>query len=147
MKRKPAAYILENNVRHARLLPTASAHAFSYPTLSLLLPLSALESHELDLGDGWVFGYNETNSLAARLAVTGLRPGAYLTDVAESGNIRTKLLAVLERFGHDPTVLRDAWIMTMPRYLGIEGINPLTVYYCYARGSDDLWIIVLEVCA
>ncbi|KAK7446978.1 hypothetical protein VKT23_014191 [Stygiomarasmius scandens] len=35
-------------------------------------------------------------------------------------------------------------MMTMPSYLGFEGINPLTVYFCYKPGGV-LWLVVLEV--
>ena len=141
MECRPVAYILENDVRHARLLPVASAHAFNYKTLSLLLPLRALEEHQLDLGDGWLFCYDN----AAPISLTGIRPNAYFSSLSKKGSIRTKLKAALERFGHEPGALRDAWMQTMPRYMFVEGINPLTVYYCYKHGSDRLWAVVLEV--
>ncbi|KZP33289.1 hypothetical protein FIBSPDRAFT_1036395 [Athelia psychrophila] len=35
-------------------------------------------------------------------------------------------------------------MLTMPSYLGWEGINPLTVYYCYTA-DGKFWIAVLEV--
>lgn len=135
------AYILENEVRHARFLPAASAHAFNYKTLSLLLPLGALEDNLLDLGGGWLFNYDG----AAPMSLTGIRPSAYFRSLSKKGSIRTKLEAALERFGHEPGALRDAWMQTMPRYMFVEGINPLTVYYCYKHGSDRLWTVVLEV--
>lgn len=141
MGNKATAYVLENIVKHARLLPTNSAHAFNYKTFSLFLPLSALESHQLDLGDGWLFGFDD----AASFSLTGIRPEAYLSSASEKRSLRAKLAEVLERFGHDPKALRDAWMQTMPRYMGFGGINPLTIYYCYAHGSDDLWTVVLEV--
>ncbi|KAH8112067.1 hypothetical protein DFH11DRAFT_1842237 [Phellopilus nigrolimitatus] len=146
MKSYASAYILQNKVTHARLLPTSSAHAFVYPTLSLLLPLSALESHALDLGLGRLFGYSAAG--APRMRVTGIRPEAYLLDYDPTGqqkSIRAKLEDVLGRFGHDAGQLEDAWMMTMPSYLGVEGINPLTVFYCYRKGGDGLWVVVLEV--
>lgn len=141
MKCKAVGYILENDVRHARLLPTISAHAFSYKTLSLFLPLSALEAHELELGGGWLFGYDN----AAPLSLTRLRSESYLSAMSEKESLRAKLEEVLERFGQDSKKLRDAWMQTMPRYMGFEGINPLTVYYCYSHQNDDLWTVVLEV--
>ncbi|KAF7326679.1 hypothetical protein MVEN_02605100 [Mycena venus] len=132
----PRGYILENQVIHARLVPVGSTHAFTYPTLSLLLSLNALESHSLDLGWGWIFGYG---GRWARLV--GLRPAPYLTE--NGGSIRQRLEKVLldRGFGGE---LEDAWMMTMPSLLGFEGINPLTVYFCYRPGGQ-LFLAVLEV--
>jgi len=134
------AYILQNQVTHARLLPTKSAHSFTYPTLSLLLSLNALEDHALDLGKGFVFGYG---GLWGRL--TGVRSSPYLTGQG-SWSIRNKLEHILTNRGFmdDGVVLDDAWMMTMPSLLGYEGINPLTVYFCYKPG-DELWLTILEV--
>ncbi|KAH9984716.1 hypothetical protein BJV77DRAFT_1089086 [Russula vinacea] len=39
----------------------------------------------------------------------------------------------------------DAWILTMPSYCGFEGINPLTVYFCYRKDRPQLWVVVLEI--
>ncbi|EPQ55867.1 hypothetical protein GLOTRDRAFT_138622 [Gloeophyllum trabeum ATCC 11539] len=137
---RPIAYILVNQVTHARLLPVESAHAFTYPTVSLLLPLKALEKNDLDLAGGWVFGYG---GLYGRL--TGLRPSGYLTDNENDGKfIWSKLARILEGRGYDSDALEDAWMMTMPSFLGYEGINPLTVYYCY-KPEGQLWVVILEV--
>ncbi|KAF7373585.1 hypothetical protein MSAN_00568900 [Mycena sanguinolenta] len=132
----PRGYILENQVVHARLLPVGSDHAFTYPTLSLLVSLNALESHSLDLGHGWIFGYG---GRWARLI--GLRPAPYLTE--NGGSIRRRLEKVLLDRGFGGS-LEDAWMMTMPSFLGFEGINPLTVYFCYRPGGQ-LFLAVLEV--
>lgn len=136
------AYILTNKVTHARLLPTESAHRFAYQTLSLFIPLNALEKNELDLGHGWLFKYGSTS-----LTISGLRAGAYLGRSANSGpeSITDKLRAVLNARGFDAIQLHDAWMQTMPSYFGYEGINPLTVYYCYTV-SNKLWLVILEVC-
>ncbi|KAI0944567.1 hypothetical protein AcW1_002244 [Taiwanofungus camphoratus] len=134
------AYILQNSVTHRRLLPTESAHSFSYPTLALLVSLNALESHSLDLARGWVFGYG-----GLYWRITGLRSSAYLTDENDSKqSIKSKLLKILSSHGYDERLFDDAWMMTMPSYLGFEGINPLTVYFCYQTGGN-LWIVVLEI--
>ncbi|KAJ6463489.1 hypothetical protein C8R45DRAFT_1025942 [Mycena sanguinolenta] len=132
----PRGYILENQVVHARLLPAGSDHAFTYPTLSLLVSLNALESRSLDLGHGWIFGYG---GRWARLI--GLRPAPYLTE--NGGSIRQRLEKVLLDRGFGGS-LEDAWMMTMPSFLGFEGINPLTVYFCYRPGCQ-LFLAVLEV--
>lgn len=130
-------YILENQVTHARLLPVESKHAFTYPSLSLLLSLNALEDHSLDLGQGWIFGYG---GRWARLV--GIRPAPYLSD--NGGSIRERLEKVLVDRGFADGGLEDAWMMTMPSLLGFEGINPLTVYFCYRPGGK-FFLTVLEV--
>ena len=146
-----AGYVLTNQVTHARLLPVASKHAFTYPTLSLLLSLSALEEGELNCGwRGVVFGYP---GIWGRIC--GLRPEPYLRDQpnaspeSTTGNnhgrttIRAKLVDLLQ-----PSSIRlgGVWMMTMPSFIGFEGINPLTVYFCYEEGSESIWGVVLEVC-
>ena len=40
--------------------------------------------------------------------------------------------------------LEDSWMLTMPSFLGFEGINPLTVHFCYRVGGV-FWVVVLEV--
>ena len=139
-----SAYILENQVTHARLLPTPSKHAFSYPTLALFLSLDALEEHALDLARGWFFGYGGT-----AWRVTGLRSGAYLlpdagADKGGKKTIKDKLREVLGRWGYDGELLGRVWVLTMPSYMGYEGINPLTVHYCYEREREELAWVVLE---
>ncbi|KAF9468302.1 hypothetical protein BDZ94DRAFT_1209300 [Collybia nuda] len=138
----PQGYILENQVTHARLLPLESSHAFTYPTVSLLLSLDALEAHSLDIYRGWAFGYG---GLWGRLL--GLRSDPYLTAQRPGGHqtIRGKLEALLSerRFLDGGNILQDAWMMTMPSFMGFEGINPLTVYFCYKSGQ--LWLVVLEI--
>jgi len=132
---KHAGFVLENSVSHSRFLPSPG-HKFAYTTLSVLVSVDALEQHSLDLGRGWLFGYG---GLWARL--TGIRPEPYLN--VGSSTIRQKLEHILRLHGHEEH-LQDAWMMTMPSYLGFEGINPLTVYFCY-NADDLLWLIVLEV--
>ncbi|KAJ7222358.1 hypothetical protein GGX14DRAFT_663383, partial [Mycena pura] len=133
----PRGYILQSQVVHARLLPATSAHAFTYPTLFLLLSLNALENHSLDLGRGWIFGYG---GRWARLV--GLRADPYLTP--NGGSIRQRLEKALQVRGFAESKLEDAWMMTMPSLLGFEGINPLSVYFCYRLGGK-LFLVVLEV--
>ncbi|PIL25962.1 hypothetical protein GSI_11716 [Ganoderma sinense ZZ0214-1] len=139
------AYILENSVTHARLLPAPSTHAFTYPTLAFFLSLDALESHALDLGGGWLFGYGGTS-----WRVTGLRSNAYLLpetrgDKRETRGIKAKLREVLVEHGHDGSQLGDAWMLTMPSYMGYEGINPLSVHYCYTKDQGRLAWVVFEI--
>jgi DUF1365 family protein len=139
----PRAYILRSTTSHARFLPADSRHAFTYPILSLLLPLSALESGRLSLLNGFLFSFGGIYG-----CILGMRSAGYLYD--DSGrepSIRKKLVNALRDFGleHAEEQMDDAWIITMPSYCGLEGINPLTVYFCYRRDYPKLWIVVLEV--
>jgi DUF1365 family protein len=132
-------FILENRVTHIRGLPVSSSHAFRYSTLSFLLGLDSLESGRLDLASGWLFGYGGRWG-----RILGLRSEPYL-DTLSSASIRRKLELELRRhslLSLDET-FQDAWLMTMPSVLGFEGINPLTVYFCYK--NSKLWTVVLEV--
>ncbi|KAF8905595.1 hypothetical protein CPB85DRAFT_1376774 [Mucidula mucida] len=124
----PIACAISSKI-HARLLPVESKHAFVFPTFCLLVPLDALENRELDLCGGAVFGYG---GLWGRL--TGLRPSSYLTTL--KGTIRHKLEGVLSSHGYKQDL--DA------AFLGFEGMNPLTVYYCY-KPDGVFWLTVLEV--
>lgn len=138
----PRAYICTNKVTHARFLPVESAHRFTYPMISFLMSLSALENGELDLGGGWLFGYG-----GLWFRATGIRSSAYLhsgTDFENGRPIKQKLLEVLRSHALDPDLFDDAWMLTMPSYFGFEGINPLTVYFCY-KNDQSLWVVVLEV--
>lgn len=135
MLSRPQAYLLQNSVTHARLLPTEAAHAFTYPTLALLVSLKALERGKLDLARGWIFGYG-----GRWCRMTGLRPTPYLEE--RQGTIMAKLNAILKTRGC--AEVEDAWMMTMPSFMGVEGINPLTVYFCY-DASASFCFTVLEV--
>lgn len=141
----PKGYILQCKTTHARFLPTDARHAFAYPTLSFFVSLDSLESGKLDLGRGWVFGYGDGWGL------TNIKPSSYLhpeaTDIRDGQTLRTikqKLVRLLDARGYDGNLLEDAWMLSMPRFLGYEGLNPLTVHFCYA-GGNQLWIVVLEV--
>lgn len=45
---------------------------------------------------------------------------------------RQKLLTLLHAHGVDQKAVGRIWLVTMPSYLGIAGINPLSVYFCYS---------------
>ncbi|KAF4586360.1 hypothetical protein EYR38_010636 [Pleurotus pulmonarius] len=137
-------YVLRNKVTHQRLLPEPSSHRFVYPTVCLLMSLSALEKGALDIGRGWIFGYG---GLFGRL--TGLRPDPYLTADRTNGNnhstIHEKLIQVLTpRFANAAELLGDSWMMSMPSFLGFEGMKPLTVYFCY-KPTGEFWLCIFEI--
>lgn len=146
------AFILETTVTHARLLPSPSSHKFTYPVLTFFFPLRDLESRRLSLIHGWLLSYG---GIFGR--VVGLRADNYLyDDGGYEQSIRRKLGMVLSDFGiidvdfgEEGEAIEpkfDAWMMTMPAYFGFEGINPLTVYFCYRDAvPNELWVVVLEV--
>ncbi|KAH9963674.1 hypothetical protein BGW80DRAFT_1463070 [Lactifluus volemus] len=47
--------------------------------------------------------------------------------------------------GHAEEQLDDAWILTMPSFCRFEGLDLLTVYFCYRKDNSRLWIVVLEI--
>lgn len=62
--------------------------------------------------------------------------------------IKEKVLKVLEEQGVEREEIGRVYLVTMPSYLGFQGINPLSVYYCYGKedGEDRrLNAVVLEV--
>jgi len=133
-------YILLNQLAHSRRLPISSTHTFRYHTFSFLLELDALESGRLDLASGLVFSYGRRWG-----RLLGLRSQPYLDPLSSSSSIRQKLEDQFHKHHLlcSDEKLEDAWIMTMPSILGLEGINPLTVYFCYRK--QILWTVVLEV--
>ncbi|KAL1662548.1 hypothetical protein GGF50DRAFT_58719 [Schizophyllum commune] len=142
LKHAARGYVLFNSVTHARLLPVESSHSFTYPTISLLVSLNALEAHELNLGPaGLLLAYGRRYG-----TLLGLRSKPYLRE--GEGSIRDKLEALLCERGvlvEGGQLIKDVWMMTMPSFMGFEGINPLTVYFVYAQGSGALWLVVLEI--
>ncbi|KAF5339607.1 hypothetical protein D9611_011476 [Ephemerocybe angulata] len=143
--KQPQGYILHASVTHGRYLPVESKHAFTYPALYKLVSLGALESGSLNVGFrsswAWAFGYGNP-----KRRITSINPGGYLSSgrEAEKGTILDRLDEILRRElreslsstgfeeGLEPLV-DDAWMLTMPSFLGWEGINPLTVYFVYSR--------------
>ena len=110
---------------------------------------------------GLIFG---TGSSAKR-RLMNLRPSSYLFD---DGNESTTLLERFDSFvassltrpsDVDPETimtqenvgsvradeLRDVWLLTSPSYCGIEGINPLSVWFAYDQ-EKKLRVVLLEVC-
>ncbi|KAI5477217.1 hypothetical protein MNV49_006590 [Pseudohyphozyma bogoriensis] len=138
------AHVYRAKTAHARFLPALAKHAFSYPVLFLGLDLEELEKGKLD--DGRLFGW-----MPNRWTVTSLWPRAYLEPLKPGEGvtgIRERLWAHLARFGVGKEEAEKVYTVTMPAYLGFEGINPLTVHYCYRvtrTAGRDLSAVVLEV--
>ncbi|KAM0755512.1 DUF1365-domain-containing protein [Meredithblackwellia eburnea MCA 4105] len=140
-----SSHIFRAKTAHARLLPVESRHVFSYPVLYFGVDLAKLERGELDLGEGWgsLFKWEPLN-----WAITAFRREAYLEAGRKEG-VRGKVLKLLEERGVDTEEdAKMVYMVSMPAYLGMEGINPLTVHYCYGAEVDSkrpLKVVVLEV--
>lgn len=107
---------------------------------------------------GWsVGGISESSYLAS----TDAPSAASRTSELDPQPLRTRLVSVLSRqLSLTPAAvtsrLGPVYLVTMPAFVGKEGINPLSVWFCYEdaqmeNGVDDikspkkLWAIVLEV--
>lgn len=130
---------------HRRYLPVPAKHGFSYPLIYLGLDLDQLESNSIDLRSRF-FRYGSS------LAVLGIKHEQYLapSDGLKSGvpgAWRVELQNLVEQHGVDPQEMGRIWMVTMPSYLGFVGVNPLSVYFCYRKGSLEagLLCVVLEV--
>ncbi|KAJ3516474.1 hypothetical protein NMY22_g14205 [Coprinellus aureogranulatus] len=148
--RSAQGYLLHTSVTHARYLPVESKHAFTYPALYVIVSLKKLESNGLDCGYtfwGWAFGYRR-----CRGRVMAIDPSGYLKSgtKGEKASIFERLAALLQLSfpGQSALDVEDAWMLTMPSCFGWQGINPLTVYFVYTRGSEGenaFSHVVLEV--
>jgi hypothetical protein len=65
------AFILHSKTSLARFLPADARHAFTYPVLSLLLPLSALELGRLSLLNVFLFSFSSIRAFSV-YAVQGI---------------------------------------------------------------------------
>ncbi|ORY24229.1 hypothetical protein BCR39DRAFT_595395 [Naematelia encephala] len=129
---------------HARLLPITSKHAFSYPLLYLAIDIDSLEGGQIDLPRQLLsYGGHPLSK------ILGIRSDGYLEQGQEG--LRRKLVALLVDRGVAKEDIGRVWLVTMPSYLGFEGINPLSVWYVYRAGTSDsgarrsLMCVVLEV--
>jgi DUF1365 family protein len=97
------------------------------------LDLDALESHDLD---SIVFKYD----VHPLRAFTTISPNSYLSHpkCRTYTGLREELLELVGRHGVDTSSIGKVWLVTMPTYLGVTGINPLTVWYLYDTGESSL---------
>ncbi|KZP01542.1 hypothetical protein CALVIDRAFT_559355 [Calocera viscosa TUFC12733] len=161
------AYILPGRVSHVSspsptALATSRHSPASYPTFSLLLPLSELEQGTLDLLGGRMFAYSNQR----RAALTGIRRSNLLSASPRGKDaaalIRDKLAAALAAQGLSPDRLGEVYIQCTPSYLTSRTeatAEPLSaaVFYCYEpvaygqglgparRHAAPLWAVLLEV--
>jgi hypothetical protein len=137
MSNRLRSIIIPAYTSHARHLPKPSRHAFSYPLLYLGVDVDALENRELDL-PGRLLGYGGqpwTKCL-------GLRTNGYLRPGQES--LRVKAEQLLSEQGLGDVDMMSIWLVTMPSFMGFEGINPLSVWYIYSE-KRELTCVILEV--
>lgn len=122
---------------HARHLPKPSRHAFSYPLLYVGVDIDSLQTGLLDLPRR-LFGYGGR----PWTKVLGLRSDGYLQAGRE--NLRAKVEQLLGGHGIAKEEIAKVWLVTMPSFLGFEGINPLSVWYIY-NSKRELRCVILEV--
>ncbi|KAJ3829997.1 hypothetical protein F5878DRAFT_601842 [Lentinula raphanica] len=139
----PNGYILSNAVSHTRFAPFR--HTFTYNTVAILAELSALENCHLDTP--LLFGYNKRwRSLCSLTSNPYLFPSSMA--------ISHKITALLQKGGYQDVLdgPTETWMLSMPSYLGFEGINPLTVYFLYSvsvtpaqESNKNLKLVLFEV--
>ena len=137
------SFLIPAYTTHARLLPIPSRHAFSYPLLYIGVDVGSLESGSLDLlGRLLHYGGRPITK------ILGMRSDGYLKPGKDT--LRSKLGILLRAHGICASEkLGRVWLVTMPSFVGFEGINPLSVWYCYGEaqgeGRPELVCVVLEV--
>ncbi|SCV71386.1 BQ2448_2974 [Microbotryum intermedium] len=158
------AHLYRAKTAHARYLPSPASHRFSYPVLFLGLDLDELEHPQRPLDQGRWFRYD--SNLWSCMAI---RPRVYLEPPNTGGNatehgqliddhtpIKTKLLRHLNKRGIPDDLVHNVYTVTMPAFLGMQDINPLTIHYVYSlpnsmlaigepRPERQLNVVVLEV--
>ncbi len=122
----PQAALVMGTVRHTRLRPVA--HAFAYPTFTVLLPMRA-----------WAAG-------RARPALARNRAGWMSFHDRDHGDGGPDALAWLQRLLAERGV-HDAdgeiWLQTYPRVLGFV-FKPVSFWYCH-RADGSLRAVLAEV--
>lgn len=129
--------LLHTYTSHARFLPKPARHAFSYPLLYLGVDIDALEAAQLDL-PGRVITYGGRPATK----FLGLRSDNYLE--AGQAGLRAKVEMLLKQYEIASEEIGRVWLVTMPSFLGFEGINPLSVWYIYSQ-DKQLCCVILEV--
>ncbi len=118
-------------VRHSRLRP--AAHAFSYPTYFLMLPLRAMRAAQVQ-------------PAPAVQALRRNQPGALSFYDCDHGDGRTDARAWLEQLLAEQgitDVAGEVWLHAYPRVWGYA-FKPVSFWYCHSA-SGALRVIVVEV--
>ncbi|KDE04035.1 hypothetical protein MVLG_05536 [Microbotryum lychnidis-dioicae p1A1 Lamole] len=156
------AHLYRARTAHARYLPSPAGHRFSYPVLFLGLDLDQLEHPGRPLDQGRWFRYD-----SKRWSCMAIRPKVYLEppsvgrSALEQGQsavddhtpIKTKLLRHIQQRGIPVDLVDKIYTVTMPAFMGMQDINPLTIHYVYSllnsegkpRPERQLIVVVLEV--
>lgn len=136
------AHVYRMITTHARFLPVASKHAFSYSTVFFGFDLSELENGSLNTSR--LFRWD-----SSLWSIFSISPGDYLDKMQEgtTQGIRERLNIACEANGVSASQLGSVYMVTMPGYMGFHGINPLSVYFGYSEldGKRILKVVVLEV--
>lgn len=158
-------YIFRNTTHHARFLPARSRHQFHYTLLQLALDLDQLERTQLDIPYLFRFIKRGPASWFLPKPLCSVSPQDYLYELSPQPDptqpatrlprsIKAALLAEL-RENHAVDVekqIGSVYLLTMPSYLGLSPMNPLSVYFCYLPSTSTLKqdhpalsVVVLEV--
>lgn len=141
--------ILPSITSHRRLLPTPAAHAFSYPLVYLGVDVDDLEQGRLNAGPaGLALRYGRPWS-----ALLSVQADSYLAtrpfadnDHPHAVGLRQGLLNLLSEFHSiESASVGRIWLVSMPSYVGKRAMNPLSVWFVYARSDRKLMAVVLEV--
>lgn len=113
--------LMVGTVWHKRYAPRC--HEFSYQVFYGLFDLDELS--DLDRCS-WIFGVDRAALFSIHQTDYGLKPG-------QNGKDLKKRIAGLikHQFGDE---IKRVELLTMPRVLGYA-FNPISVYYCYAKGG------------
>ena len=129
MTRRMASALYVGHVRHRRREP--SEHSFRYPLFLMYLDLAELD----EVFEGrWMWS-------ARRPAVARFDRRDHLGDPHRPLDMAVRDL-VEERSGRRPT--GPIRLLTHLRYFG-HCFNPISLYYCFSDGGEDLEAVVAEV--
>jgi DUF1365 family protein len=121
---------------HRRHLPIPAKHTFSYPLIYLGIDLDHLESGLLNLRSRF-FQYGKK----PWKSILGVQHEQYLSPTLPkpgpgSGGFKRELIALMESHGVRGDEVGRVWMVTMPSYLGLAGVNPLSVYFVYKKSES-----------
>ncbi|KAK8870102.1 hypothetical protein IAR55_000672 [Kwoniella newhampshirensis] len=132
---------------HGRHLPLTAKNTFSFSVLYVGVDIDTLESGQLNLPFR-VFAYSGHPATK----ILGLRSNKYLGKGEGREGFRARLNKFLITSGSRirPEDIGKVWLVTSPSFVGYEGPNPLSTWYCYGKAQDggegsELVCVILEV--